>query len=60
MSLVEHFIAFRNDFNKFNKSGARLLGSIYYMTSTFGGPGLQNYLLHYIRLQKVSTGAGCL
>ena len=28
----EHFITFRNDFNKFNNRGARMLDSIYHMT----------------------------
>ena len=30
--LAEHFIAFRNEFNKFNNTGARMLDSIYHMT----------------------------
>ena len=31
MSLARHFIAFRNEFNKFIKTGARMLATIYYM-----------------------------
>ena len=32
--LVEHFISFRNEFNKFNYTRARMLDSIYHMTNT--------------------------
>ena len=28
----EHFIRFRNEFNKFNNPGARMIDSIYHMT----------------------------
>ena len=28
----EHFIRFRNEFNKFNNTGARMIDSIYHMT----------------------------
>ena len=30
--LAEHLTLFRNEFNKFNKTGARMLDSIYHMT----------------------------
>ena len=30
--LAEHFISFRNECNKFNDTGARMLDSIYRMT----------------------------
>ena len=30
--LAENFIFFRNGFNRFNNTGARMLDSIYYMT----------------------------
>ena len=30
--LAEHFISFRNEFNKFNNTRARMLDSIYHMT----------------------------
>ena len=30
--LAEHFIFFRNEFNKFNNTGARMLDSINHMT----------------------------
>ena len=32
MRHAEHFITFRNKFDKFNNTGARMLVSIYYMT----------------------------
>ena len=31
---VRHFILFRNEFNKFNNTRARMLDSIYHMTNT--------------------------
>ena len=31
--LAEHFTAFRDELNKFNNIGARMLDSIYHMTS---------------------------
>ena len=40
MRLAEHFIFFRNNFNKFNNIGARMLGSIYHMTLKI----LKNYI----------------
>ena len=30
--LAEHFIAFCNEFNKFNNTGAQMLDSIYHLT----------------------------
>ena len=32
MRLAEHFIAFLQQFNKFNNTGARMLDSIYHLT----------------------------
>ena len=32
--LAEHFIFFRNEFNKFNNTRARMLDSFYHMTNT--------------------------
>ena len=32
LRLAEHFLPFRNKFNKFNNTGAQMLDSIYHMT----------------------------
>ena len=34
LGLAEHFISFRNEFNQFNNTRARMLDSIYHMTNT--------------------------
>ena len=36
---------FRNEFNKFNNKGARMLDSVYHMTLTF-------FLVHIFRLKR--------